>query len=307
MGKLVASPAASKDAGVVVSRSLLKAAADEESHVSPGVMEGLSWLAAARRAEPDLVATVSGLLRRTLDEVQTEVSAEEKFINGEQVIEITSGDDLVERLPVAVKGISLVACSPNCPAPFRRELVLELISRWKAIVAGELVWGPANATLVVQGLREAGSNKDVPHALRMEILKALAPRIVQTTVMHAMTSILAARDTAQTCLAALSVGLAILKRRGPEGRYDPEDRPDILKALGRVAARKHLGSPDPASKEKAEHFRDAAMEELYQGAKDRVTGAYHGLVAIRDAGVLSQQKQEELERRLAEFHSIRLV
>jgi hypothetical protein len=140
----------------------------------------------------------------------------------------------------------------------------------------------------------------------MQILKALAPRLSQTPVLQAVSFILAASDTQATSAAALSVGLAIAGRRQADGRFDLEDRPDLLAALSRIGARKNLGGSDAPAREKSRHFRESVIEDLFAGAKDLVRGAYEGLISIRDAKVLSKDGQQALERRLAELHSIAL-
>jgi hypothetical protein len=159
--------------------------------------------------------------------------------------------------------------------------------------------------LVVETLRDLGCHKDLPHKVRMEILNALALRLVQPPVMQALTVILAESDEAQTALAALTVGQAILNRRGPDGRYDPEDYPEVLRALARVAGRKLLGAAEESAREKTIRFRRAVVEELLRGVKDQVGGAAEALARVRDAGVLPAAEQATLERKLGEFRALR--
>lgn len=304
LGKVCASPAAAKQADDVIRRRLLAAVSSSDRQIEVGALEGLTWLASARRAEPTLIATVTGLLRKSLDEAKDDMVAETVEIAGEKVIEIKHGEDLVEKLPVALAGMSRIARSPNCPPNFAKELARDLMMRWKKIVNGELVWGPANAMLAVKSLQEIGAQQAVPDDLRMEILKALAPRMTQIPVLQAMTGILAANDSGSTSLAALTVGLNVSARRNAEGRFDNEDRADILAALSKIAARKSLGPIDEKGKEKARNFRLQVVEDLFQGANDHVVGAYDGLVRIRDAKVLPKADHENIERRLSELHSI---
>lgn len=304
MGKLASSPAATKQAGEVVSRSLLQAVQDESVFVQTGALEGLTWLAAARRATPELIATVTGLLRRTMDEAQDDLPTQNYDADQMNAIEITGGHNLVEKLPVALAGISRIARSGSCPTAIAAELTAELVARWRKIVDGELVWGPANAMMVVQALQEIGCQPELPPKLRLTILKALALRLTHPPVMHAMTRILGEADFPESSVAALTVGLAITGQRRPDGRFDPEDREEILKSLARIAARKYLGAPDAPGKEKARRFRKTVIDDLLQGAKDLVSGVYPGLVALRDAKVLDAEDQESLERRMAELHAM---
>ncbi|MCW8132998.1 MAG: hypothetical protein KIS92_21805 [Planctomycetota bacterium] len=304
LGKLCASPAAARQADDVIRRRLLQAVSSGEREEEVGALEGLAYLASSRRADAQLIATVSGLLRRALDETRDDLVAETIEVAGEKVIEIKQGEDLVEKLPVALAGLSRIVRSTSCPTNFVKELTRELIARWKKIINGDLVWGPANAMLAVKALHEIGAQSSVNDEVRMEVLKALAPRIGQIPVMGAIASILHANDTEPTSLAALTVGLNILGRRTPDGRYDAEDRPDILKCLAKIAARKALGPTDPRGREKTRNFRKQVVEDLFQGTTDHVTGAYEGLSLLRDAKVLVKEDQEQLERRLTELHQI---
>ena len=52
--------------------------------------------------------------------------------------------------------------------------------------SGTLIWGPGNALLAVRALQEAGCHPHLAPDQRMEILKALAPRLSQTAVLHAI-------------------------------------------------------------------------------------------------------------------------
>ena len=307
MGKLSASPAATKGAAEVVARTLLQVASTPESLDSTGALEGLTHLAASRRATPQLIATVTGLLRRTVNEIRTDVVARDIEVEGEKVIEIAQGEDLVEKLPVALEGFARIACSSSCPPAFAKDIVRDLTARWRKIVSGDLIWGPGNAILAVRALQDIGMHSGLDSNLRMEILKALAPRVAQIPVLQAMSRILQADDTLATAPAALSFGHNVVGRRKPDGRYDSEDRPDLLAALARVAARTHLGVPGEQGVEKARVFRAQVVTDLFQGAIDHVPGAFEGLVQIRVAKVLPKHEQEAFEMRIADFHAIAVV
>ena len=304
MGKIASSPAVSRQAVEVVVRNLLQATGDGEKLSRIGALEGLTWLGAARHADPQLIATVSGLIRNAMDQAHTELVSETREVDGEKVIEITQGEDLVVMLPIAFAGISRIVRSGSCPPAFAREMVQFLLGRWRKIVTGEMVWGPANAMEAVRALKEIGCHPGLADELRMEILKALAPRLIQAPVLQAVGAILSGADGPPTCAAALTLGLAVAGRRQSDGRYDPEDRPDILRAAGRIAARRHLGTPDEKGREQARRFREQVVEDLFHGAKDLVAGAAEELVRIREAKVLPQTAQESLERRLADMHAL---
>jgi hypothetical protein len=185
-------------------------------------------------------------------------------------------------------------------------VVLFLVERWQGIVRGTAVWGPTNSAFLVQALREIGCHEGLPDELRIEILKALAPRLMFIPVLPAIGAILAATDGPGTAPAALTIGLKIVASRGPGGRYEADDRPHIARALAQIASRKHLGGPDRESQQKARGFRSEVVEDLTRWAQDLQAGAHEGLILIRNAKVLEPQAQETLEKRLSEMYALAL-
>lgn len=129
MGKIAASPAASKQAGQIVTRTLLQSVKADLELKRLDALEGLTWLAASRRADPELVVTVTGLLRRVVDQIQAEIQSQSFEVDGESVIEISQERGLVEVLPVALKGIARIAVSRNCPPAVVKEELDLLIER----------------------------------------------------------------------------------------------------------------------------------------------------------------------------------
>lgn len=301
MGKLVSSPAATKQAAQIVTRTLLQSVKEDLQFKRLDALEGLTWLAASRRADGELIVTVTGLLRRIIDQIQDELQTTATEVDGTQVFEINQERGLVEILPTALKGLARIATSRNCPPALIKEQIDLLTERWKRIVAGELVWGPGNQIMIVHALREIGCHATLRDEWRMQIVKALFPRVDHPPVMAALTEVLAASDSPGTGGAALAVGLQILAHRRLDGHYDEEDRPEILKALVKLICRKHLGPPDAAGQAKAQSFRETVIDDLYKGAQDTVRGAYHLLASLRDAKVLPADIQERLEQRLAQY------
>ena len=305
-GKLVASPAATREAAEVVTRHLLAdvRSGDAQRHLQ--ALEGLTWVASSRRAQAELIEVVVSELQRTLEQAQTEITAQTREVDGELVIEIPDDHGLTELVPVALGGVSRIACSRSCPPHVIRGLVDLLTGHWRKILAGEILWGPGNAAHLVRALQDVGSSPNLPPDLRLQILKALAPRLMYAPVLPAVGAILAAADGPATSGAALALGLAITNQRGSDGKYPLEDREDILRVLGKVAGRKHLGATDAAGQEKARRFREAVLDDLFRGAQEMVPGAYEALLAVRDAKVLPAEVQATLERRLADFHALAL-
>ncbi|HYF52453.1 MAG TPA: hypothetical protein VEJ63_23805 [Planctomycetota bacterium] len=304
MGKLAASPAASKEAGIVIERTLMEAARSSDLALSSRALEGLTHLAASRRAQPELVAGTSVLLRKLLDGTPFDIGTEEKRVNGETVIEISGGENYTSILPLALQGLARVACSPNCPPAITKDILGLLIACWRRVCSAEVVWGPANTALLIQGMKEIGICKSVSAEMRAELLKALVPKLMQTSIMHAVTEILAADDMAPSANNALTVGVAIFSRRGQDAQFQMEDRPEILKALARVAGRKHLGPGGAEGVEKARTFRRMVVDELFKGLRDSVPAAYESLLVLRDNGHLPTDLKEDIDKRIRELHAV---
>jgi hypothetical protein len=212
----------------------------------------------------------------------------------------------MEFLPIALAGLSRIACSRSCPNHLRRDVVLFLIERWQGLVRGTTMWGPSNSAFLVQSLREIGCHDGLADEVRMEILKSLAPRLMLIPVLPATGAILAASDGPGTAPAALTIGMKIVASRGPGGRYEADDRHHVARALSQIASRKHLGALDRESQEKARGFRSEVVEDLTRWAQDLQAGAHEGLVLIRDAKVLDAELQATLEKRLSEMYALAL-
>ncbi|MCY3021172.1 MAG: hypothetical protein NTW87_19330, partial [Planctomycetota bacterium] len=306
LGKLVACPAASKEADAVITRTLLDTAKGSDQDLVPRALEGLTYVAASRRAQQDTVHATAELLRHVLEEMALDIDTDATRRDGETVIEIKGGEQYTKILPILLQGMGRVACSSSCPPATMRDLAKLLLGRWKKICNGELIWGPANALLLVRALRDLGCHKGLPGDLRLEILRGFAPRHVQTEIMHALTEILAADDTPATAIGAVTIGYAILGRRGKEGQFEAEDRQDILKALARIVGRKSLGANTPEAQARAASFRNLAVDELFRGVKDMVPYAYEALATLRQKPSVPEEVRQGIERRLKEYESLAL-
>jgi len=304
LGKLVSSPAASKEGDALITRTLLEAAKGNDQTIVPRALEGLTYVAASRRAQADLIHATAELLRHVLSEMVMDLGTDTTSVDGETVIEIKGGEKFTHFLPILVRGMSRIACSSSCPPAIMRSLSEELLVRWKKICNGSLMWGPANASLLVQALKELGSHKMFPPDLRLEILRTFAPKHVQTPILHAIAEILAADDTPATAIGAVTIGYAILGRRGKEGTFPSEDREDILKALVRIGGRRVLGSPSSEGQDKASALRRMIVDEVFKGLKDFVPATYESLVTLRENGNLAKDLREDIERRLKSYQTL---
>ena len=282
----------------------MDAARGGDARVAPLALEGLTYAASSRRAGPELVSQTSELLCGLLEEMVLDVQTKSTQVNGDTVIEISGGDRYTTLLPILIKGMTRLASSSNCPPVILRDLGKLLLSRWKNICAGKLVWGPGSTTLLIEALRDIGRERNLSAELRMEILKGFAPRHNQTPIMNAITEILGDADTDATAVGALTIGHAILGRRGNDGKFHMEDRDGILKALSRIAARKYLGSQGPEAEAKALSFRRIVVEEVFKGVKDQSASAYETATRLRDNSNVPADLRLEIDRRLKEFFQV---
>jgi len=304
LGKVVSSPAASKEADAVITRTLLDAARGDDARVVPQALEGLSYVAGSRRAQPDMIHATSELLRHVLEGLVLDITSDERRVDGETVLEITGGEKYTNVLPVLIAGMTRIACSSSCPPVIMRDLAQTLIGRWKKIGAGELIWGPSNTLLLIEGLKNLGCHKSFPPELRLEILRSFAPKHVQTRIMHALTEILASDDTAATAVGAVTIGYAILGRRGKDSQFSAEDREDILRALARILGRATLGGPALEQQQKSTSLRRMILEEIFKGLKDMVPGSFEALVSLRENPKIPKELRVDIERRLREYSSL---
>jgi hypothetical protein len=299
LGKVIASPAASVDANAVVTRTLLDAAAGTDPALVPRALEGAAYLASSRRAQPEFIAETVKLLKAALDAPEPEqLDTRSVDASGATVFEIRGGEHYAVSLPSVLSGLERVALAPNTPASVTREIGALLLERWKDVCAGRRVWGPANSYALSQALRSIALSEKCSAELRLDIVKGLLARYSQTPVMHAITEILAADDTHASGGIALDVGFAILGRRDAQGRFDANDRGDILTALSRLAGRKFLAAPPSENERVPEAFRRTVVNELSKAVKDDVPGAGAALQGLSAQPAIPADLRAEITARL---------
>lgn len=299
LGKIISSPAASIEANAIVERTLLDAAASADPKLAPRALEGASYMAASRRATPELIAETIKLLKASIDAPEPE-QLETKSIDaaGDTLFEIHGGERYAIDLPIALKGLERVALAPNGQASATHEIGALLLERWKDVCHARRVWGPGNAYNLVQALRAIALSPKCDEDLRLEIVKGLLARLNQAPPMHAITEILAADDERASGSIALSVGFGILARHDAEGRFADSDRADILIALARLAARKNLSASPTETERTSIAFRRSVVNELITGVKDDVPGAARALSELSASGALPPELRAEIERRI---------
>ncbi len=302
MGKACASPLVSRETFDLVSRRLMDAHGNPK--LAKATLDGLAWMASGRKCRREKSHAVIRELRVALDAVPSELQVETIDKDGETVFSLDRNvEEYIKIIPVAVRGLARIIVAGTVGEAAARDATVYLIGLWKKILAGELIWGPANSAVLTEALRDAGCAAGVSPSLRGEIIRALGPRIYQIPVMLAIAEILGRNDTDTLAPLAVAAAQAILKHYHREEGYDAEDREHVLKALYLIGRRKEL-SAAKASPEEIMMLRRRILDDLMAGLKDGVTGCYHHLIALRDRDPVPEEIKSEVERRLAEYHSL---
>ncbi|MFH1377888.1 MAG: hypothetical protein ABIH86_03970 [Planctomycetota bacterium] len=300
MGKTASTAAMTSDVIEIVAGHLTKKATDQSLPDRYRAVEGLSWLATSRKVKRALVEQTRDLLTELMDAKKPDLKSETTIVDEEPVFVIDEGIEIyTDSLPVAIDGLTRVALAPNAGERIPREIATSLIDWWKRLVSGKEVWGPANMTNVADSLRDLGASSKLSTALRIEILKALAKRIRQMTVLTGMVEILVADDSPMTTYIAIAVLKEILTWRDQEGMFDDDDREYIYYAIGTLLKRKEWKGEDTVPR-----LRANALEQLSHALQDDVKGVYNVMVSLRDAHTLPETFQKRLEDRLTRYGAI---
>ncbi|MCX7805503.1 MAG: hypothetical protein N3A38_09980 [Planctomycetota bacterium] len=305
LGRICASPLVSRETFELVSRRLLEAHGRPE--LAKATLDGLAWMASGRKCRREKSHAVIRELRLALDSVPAELQVETVNRDGETVFSLDRNvEEYTKIIPVAVRGLARIIAAGTAGEAAARDATMYLIGLWKKILAGELIWGPANSAVLTEALREAGCAPAIPPAMRGEIIRALGPRIYQIPVMLAIAEILGRNDSSDLAPLAVAAAHAILKHYHKEEGYDAEDREHVLKALYLIGRRKELAAAK-SSAEEIMTLRRRILDDLMAGLKDGVTGCYNHLVALRDRDPVPDEIKSEVERRLAEYHSLAAI
>lgn len=303
MGKIASTPAMSPDTVELIARNLMERRGGGEPGF--GAYEALGFIASSPYIYPERAEAVEKLFVSQLEAEPPELSTTERFEDDVSVIEIGGEAALyTDAVPAAIKGLVRMALSASISRgdPARTARTVEyLLGKWEALSRGEDQWGPPGATALVGAMREIGSSPSVDLRLRLKVIKALAKRLPGGPALEALGEVFAAEDrSVDIGRLAAGVGVALMRRRGPEGRFPEEDRELILKVLGAIAARRTLDTSSPITA----HLREDVVEELFTGVRDGVTGAYEALAALRRKEALPEGFRGAVQRRLSAYESI---
>jgi hypothetical protein len=262
-------------------------------------LEALSWVASGRAATADMIeAAAAGLLRElTAPEPDSLGELTESRAGTERTLEVSpAASDFVNSMPAVVRGLARVASSETASGPLRSRVLTALINRWRDLVSGKRIWGPAAATTVIEGLRDLACHPSARPAEKLEVIRALGLRLADPPAMRAIALVLVTDgDSPQLAGPASSAALALLGLRDARGRIPEEDREHILWCLAAVLRRKTLETSSPRTAK----LRERMLEELYEGLNDGVPGVYEALAELAAAGALPEGLSRELSERLA--------
>ncbi len=262
-------------------------------------LEALSWVASGPAASRDMAeASCTGLMRK-LSEPEPESLGEihEVRTGGERSLELSSAaSDFVNAMPAVVRGLARVAQAPASDPPMRSRILTAMINRWKDLISGRRIWGPAAATTIIEGLRDLASAGSAKPAEKLEVIRALGRRLADPPAMRAIAEVLSA-DSASPQLAgpASSAALALLGLKNRQGRFPEDDREHILWCLAQIIGRKTLDTSDPRTAK----LRERILEELYDGLNDGVNGVYDAMASLARSDSLPAGLRSELSERLA--------
>ncbi len=262
-------------------------------------LEALSWIACGRDASEEMLeASTKRLLSRlTAPEPESLGEVTEVRAGTERVLELSSeASEFVEAMPAVVRGLARVALAPRTPSPLRSRVLAALINRWKDLVSGRCIWGPAAATVMIEGLRDLASHDSAGSTEKLEVIRALGLRLADPPAMRAIAEILAAeRPNDNLGAPAASAALALLGLRDQRGRFPEEDREHVLCSLALILGRKEIDT----SNRRTSKLRERIVEELFEGLNDGVPGVYEALGRAADSEGLPTELREELSSRLA--------
>jgi hypothetical protein len=95
-------------------------------------------------------------------------------------------------MPAVVRGLARVAMAPRASKALRSRVLAALINRWKDLLSGNRIWGPAAATTVIEGLRDLAAHRSANRSEKLEVVRALGLRLADPPAMRAIAEILGA-------------------------------------------------------------------------------------------------------------------
>lgn len=299
-GKICSSGAVKRAAVDVMARSLEEHL--EGDRQDARVYEAAGWTAASPKAPEKFVALAMSRFFEVLERPEEEIPADTRLEAGMKIYELGSEARFyTDLLPAVLKGLMLVYLGQERRTARRKTIVGFLLRKWQEVTTGQRLWGPGNVTELVRVLAEIGTDPSTESGTKISIAKALGRRLYQIPVMFALAEILETDDSpGEMARLASAFLVALLKRRDEEGRFEEDERAEVLEALGRVTLRRHLETRIRGT----EKVRETVVDALSNGLKDQVPGCQDLLVRIRDSDNVPKGLREKVAETLQIYQSI---
>ena len=300
IGRICSTRFISRKVVEVVARNVWQNLEEPEMRVS--AYEAMGLVASSRRSEKRRVREAVETFKQELLKEPPEFSAEATILDDEQVFEIgPEAGHYTDVIPTVVKGLGRITLGHPESKELRVEITTFLIDRWRAMMTGETIWGPGSVGAVIEELKELGSDGRTPVNLKAEIVKALAGRLSSVPVMLALGEVFAADDpSAELGVYASGVAVKLLRRKDETGQFREEERDVILGVLAKIAGRRALETHVRGT----ENIREAIIEELFAGLRDRVEDTFESLVDLRDRSGLPDELKATVAERLAAYSGL---
>jgi hypothetical protein len=267
-------------------------------------LEALSWAASAPAATLEMAEAATKALLLTLAAPEPESLGEVNEVRSgaERTLALSAeASDFVSTMPAVVRGLARVALAPAAIPTLRSRVLTALTNRWKDLVSGRCIWGPAAATTMIEGLRDLACHQSSRPEEKLEVIRALGLRMVDPPAMAAIAEVLAVdHDSPALAGPAASAALALLAMRDKRGRFPEEDRQHIVGALTRILTRKNIN----VSTRRTAKLRERIAEELYEAFNDSLPGAYESMCELAACESLPTELREEVSARLKARHSL---
>jgi len=299
MGKVVSAPVIPAETVELVARNLLERRDAED--LGYRVLEALGHLAASPHVNVERVDQIEKLFRAQLEAELPDIATEQSEEEGVAVFEIGAEAEMyTDAVPAAVRGLAHIALGRSAATERVAAVTGFLLDLWEKVASGELQWGPPGASALVSALTAIASGERVGVEHKVAVVKSFARKMGQVPALEALGVIFASEDrSVDLGRLAAAAGIAILRRR-VDGKFPEEDREHCLRVLASIIGRQALD----CSTELTRHLREDALEELFDGIRDNVEGAYEMLAKLRANERLDEEFRETIQKRLSAYEQL---
>lgn len=246
----------------------------------------------------DTVNLFLQLFRSDLPEVSARASesrSEVVFELGHEILAYT------EMLPTLLQGFQAIALASDIPISLRDRIIEALCLKWRALLDGGEIWGPANATYLLETLRNIGIAKTCSPDQRQRVWRALATEAQNPSVVAALGEICfcAPDDPLLGPLSARFLESALTYWIDGE-RMERAETPRLLRSFANMISLPALGD-DPG---RAGRLRAGVLVLLYDALREKVKGMDDVLRSLAAAPGLPPEMRAEISDRLAGIYQL---